>query len=164
LIMGYYETYQEQRERELQAHRDYWSLRVHWAPFLGPDKLGRTLKCGTAGGPSTTWTYRAPVEPKPWKHSTKPTASTTAHVEMSQRVFRDHNTGWEFTFWALAPKAHRLSAAEAAHTEWVWLILEGTNGRGVHKALVDQETDQVYWWDKIPAHYVAPAEELSNSA
>jgi len=176
--MGYYETYQEQRERELQAHRDYWTsytssytLKSH--PFQGPDKLGHTLKCGTAGGPSTTWTYRAPAEPKPWKPDNKPSAASTRNVEMGTRIYS--HDGLTLHFWSLAPadpgvRRWKGGGRSAAETEFVWLILDSNSddgARSVYHALIVKETGEVLWIDngRCYGHWTPKdAKELSNSA
>jgi len=163
MAYDYRNDYLERQKREEQAHRNYWGEHAakftrENSPYQGPDKLGRTLKCGMAGGELSRWTYTAPPKLKTWKPALKPTTATTAHVELSQRVFVDPSTGWEFTFWALAPRAHRLSREEAAHTEWVWVILDAwESGRGVHHALVDLDTGDLLWWNKTCGHHVKAA-------
>jgi len=149
------------RKREAQAHRDYWSLRVHWAPFQGPDRLRSVKLAGCAPDEPHIWTQ---FQLKPWKPALKPVKASTEHVELSQRVFHCPWTGWEFAFWALAPRAYRISREQSAHAEWVWLVLDGDNGRGVHHALVDLDTSDVLWWDRNCGHYVQGSEEVAATA
>ena len=149
--------YEEQLQKELEAHRNYWTMQVHWAPFQGPDKLPRTIKIG--GMTSHTM---VDIHPKPRKTELKPTKTSTAHVEMSQRTFYS-TEGYAFQFWALAPSVPGVRwGSRVGTTEFVWLILDGTNGRGIHHALVDKESDVVYWWGGAAEHFVS--KEISKSA
>lgn len=134
-------------------------------PFLGPDRLGRSVKIGSASGQVSaaggTWTQ---FSIKPWKPETKPTKPTAEHVELSQRTFHSLE-GYEFTFWALAPvqPGRRSKWQNNMHCEFVWLVLEGTNGRGIHIALVDPDTSEVRWWSETADHFVPSREEAMVS-
>jgi hypothetical protein len=133
------------------------------SPYRGPDKLGATLKCGTAGGELDRWTYTAPAKLRPWKIGRKATKTQADHVELSQREFRSIE-GYRFTFWALAPvqPGIRSKWQNNMHCEFVWLILDGTNGRGIHIALVDPDTSEVRWWRSNADHWSpADAERLA---
>jgi mannose-6-phosphate isomerase-like protein (cupin superfamily) len=158
--MDYFKEAEERRKAEEKAARDYWALRVHWAPFQGRDKLPNTIKIGG----TTRHTIAGPL--KPWKPETdrKPTKTQAAHVEMAQRVFTSLE-GFKFTFWSLAPiqPGIRSKWQNNMHCEFVWLILDGTNGRGVHHALIDPETSEVRWWDSAASYYMPGCEEVAAS-
>lgn len=155
----YLTQYEKNRKAEAEAHRNYWLLQVHWAPFQGPDKLRSVKLAGVAPLRSHTWTQ---FQLKTWKPETKPTKTTTEHVDLSRRIFHSPE-GYEFTFWALAPVQPGLRSKwqNNMHCEFVWLVLDGTNGRGVHIALVEPDTGEVRWWRETADHYMPKEVQLS---
>jgi hypothetical protein len=79
---------------------------------------------------------------KLWKHSTKPTTASKRSVEIGTRLFLDGEQF--FHFWALAPAVSGVRRNTlVGTTEFVWLIEDET--REIWQALVDKETDEVYW-------------------
>jgi hypothetical protein len=132
------------------------------SPYQGPDKLGKkTLPIVREVGGRVGW---KPFELLPWKPEHKATKAATQHIDMSQRVFTSLE-GYKFTFWALAPiqPGTRSKWQNNMHCEFVWMILDGTNGRGVHIGLVDPETSEVRWWREMADYFVSGCQEVAAS-